>query len=225
MYKREHIDFTYVAGDATAETLAQKLEIVLAEKPRGICLSPVVADYVLQDEYLDDLFLKVQEENILRQFVLDFPLGQGGEYAKSTIAQLLCKEGVVDEFDVVANIGSILSNDFAAFSRELKPVIGLGLPVKVIVETGYYSNDSEIIERVLDWCVRVGAFAIKTSTTVVASIDSEMKRHHVAFWRFLIDSRGYPIKIKASGGQRTREDIDAMLAAGADIIGTSSVIS
>lgn len=225
VYKREYIDFTYVLGNASRQEIALKLQTALVSKPRGVCLSPVIADYLLEDEHLADLFGSIKSEGILRQFVIDFPLGQGGELAKSFVATMLLKENCADELDVVANVGALVSNDFTSFSKELKPVVGLGVPVKVIVETGYYKDDNEMLGRALLWCVKIGAFAIKTSTTCVANIDNETKRRHVAFWRGLIEKEGYPIKIKASGGQRTREDIDALLAVGADIIGTSSVIA
>ena len=103
-------------------------------------------------------------------------------------------------------------------------MIALGRPVKVIVETGYYAGDDAVLVRAVDWCAEIGAFAIKTSTGFLQNLDNAEKRRHVRLWSARIAEHAYPLEIKDAGGKRTREDVDAALAAGADIIGASTVI-
>lgn len=226
MYRAEYIDFAYLNGDAAIDGLRKALAIVREHSPRGFCVNPSVLDLLYRFEDLQDVFFfELKNLGILRQFTIDFPLGQGGLAAKRDVAERLLKPvELADEFDVVANIGAILADDFLGFKKELRPLIALGKPVKIIVETGYYPDDNAALERALDWCVRLGAFAIKTSTGFLQNIDNTAKCRHVAFWRRLITERGYTIKIKDAGGKRTREDIDASLEAGADIIGISALI-
>lgn len=224
MYKREHIDLTYVAGKASREGLKKIIEQALVYKPRGLCLSPVVSDYLLYDGDIYELFEQLPGAGVLRQFVIDFPLGQGGVNGKFAIAEYLVSEGIVDEFGVVANIGAIIEDNFKQFSDEIRRVMHLYKPVKVIVETGYYAHDEETLRRVVHWCAEVGAFAIKTSTGDREKIDNNLKLVHVAIWKSIILREGYNLKIEDSGGKKTREDIDNSLLFGADIIGTSSVI-
>lgn len=223
MYKAEYTDFAYLKGDGNLDGLRRAIAIAKRHKPRGLCVNPVVAEYARRFDDISSALLA--DHGFLRQFVIDFPLGQGGVMTKYKQASGLLQPFLLaDEFDVVANVGALLSDDFQTFSDEILAVIGLGKPVKVIVETGYYPDDDGVLERALEWCHRVGTFAIKTSTGFLQGIDNETKRRHVSFWRKLIDERGYKIQIKDAGGKKTREDIDASLEAGADILGIGSLI-
>lgn len=225
MYKSQYIDFAHLKGGGRIDELRDALEQVILHKPRGVCLNPVVSDVVLYDD--DDtayLFEQLSDLAVLREFVIDFPLGQGGSRGKLLVAERLLSEELADEFDVVANVGAILDGNHRQFSDELDRLVELGKPVKVIVETGYYPTDYNILERVVHWCAEVGAYAIKTSTGFIINIDNSLKLRQVSFWKDIIDREHYGLKIKDSGGKRTREDIDNSLTAGADIIGVSSLI-
>lgn len=226
MYKREHIDLAYLAGDGRRDGLKSAIEQALTYKPRGLCLNPVVSDYLLYDGDIYEAYEQLSSAGVLREFVIDFPLGQGGTNGKFLAAEHLIytSEGIVDEFDVVANISAIMENNSKQFADEIKRVMYLHKPVKVIVETGYYARDEETLKRVVHWCAEVGAFAIKTSTGFIKNIDNALKLVHVAIWKDIILRNGYNLKIKDSGGKKTREDIDDSLMMGADIIGASSVI-
>ncbi|MDP3962990.1 MAG: hypothetical protein Q8Q39_00660 [bacterium] len=229
MYKAEYIDYAYLVGEGTPEGFEKAVGDALAHKPRGLCVNPIVQDWLASRPQLRKVFFDdLPDAGVLRQFVIDFPLGQGGFERKHESAKRLADAGLTDEFDIVANVGAILSGDYPQFAKEIAPVIELGKPVKVIVETGYYvkdgKDDETMLERTLEWCVQLGVFAIKTSTGFLKNIDNETKRRHVAFWRSFISERGYRIKIKDSGSKRSRDDIDRSLAAGADIVGCSVVI-
>lgn len=224
MYKREHIDLAYLAGDGNREGLHKTIGQALAYKPRGLCLNPIASDYRLYDGDIYETYEQLPVIGVLREFVIDFPLGQGGSNGKFAIAEHLVNEGIVDEFDVVANIGAIMENNFKQFSDEIRRIIRLHKPVKVIVETGYYAHDQKMLERVVHWCAEVNAFAVKTSTGFQENIDNDLKLVHVAMWKNLILRNGYNLKIKDSGGKKTREDINNSLMVGADIIGASSII-
>ncbi|MEO0477580.1 MAG: 2-deoxyribose-5-phosphate aldolase, partial [Planctomycetota bacterium] len=84
--------------------------------------------------------------------------------------------------------------------------------LKVILETSLLSDDE--IRQVTRWAVDAGVDYIKTST---GFIGAGVSVDHVALIKSIIpDSVG----IKASGGIRTIEQANALLAAGADKIGT-----
>ncbi|MDP1689217.1 MAG: hypothetical protein Q8L47_03770 [bacterium] len=224
MYKAERTDFAYLVGYGNRSGLKQAIKFALQYRPRGLCINPVVYDYIIQNDEIFRLYEQLGLMRILRQYVIDFPLGQGGYAGKILLAEDLIENDLVDEFDVVANIGAIINNDYEKFSSELHDLIALNKPVKVIVETGYYAHDDGPLERAVYWCANLGVYAIKTSTGIIEKIDNETKRKHVALWRNIINRNGYDLKIKDSGGKTTREDIDKSLAAGADIVGISSVI-
>jgi deoxyribose-phosphate aldolase len=86
----------------------------------------------------------------------------------------------------------------------------------VIIETCYLTEDEKI--RLCGIVTEAGADYIKTSTgfgTAGATLaDVKLFRQHI----------GAGVKIKAAGGVKTREDLEAFIAAGADRIGTSSAV-
>ena len=88
--------------------------------------------------------------------------------------------------------------------------------LKVIVETCYLTEEEKI--RLCECVTKGGADYIKTSTgfgTEGASLsDIALFRKHI----------GKNVKIKAAGGIRTKEDMEAFLTAGADRIGASGAI-
>lgn len=220
MYCAKSIDLAVLGGNAGQEEILGGIGAAAVHLPRAVCLNPAAADIPAVRARLDDL----RSAGVLRAFVIDFPLGQGGRIGKLASAESLLRLGAVDEFDVVANIAAILRDDFGVFEAEVAPIVALGLPVKVIVETGYYPNDDGVLIRAADWCAAIGAYAIKTSTGVLENIDNETKRRHVALWASHIRDRGYQLAIKDSGGKKTRGDIELSLASGATIIGSSRVI-
>lgn len=220
MYQAKSIDLAVLGGAAPEDVIQAGITNALEHLPRALCLNPSAADLEAVRAGLTEL----RSAGVLRAFVIDFPLGQGGRTGKLAGAESLLRLGVADEFDVVANVAAIVGGDYAVFEAELAPVVDLGRPVKVIVETGYYAEDVVVLARALDWCAAVGALAIKTSTGMLKNIDNAAKRRQVALWDARIRDRGYQLAIKDSGGKRNREDIDLSLQSGATIIGSSQVI-
>lgn len=215
------IDYALLKPGGTLDEFYAALDVALKQTPRGFCVNPDVLDLVVKNRDTERAFSDLRRKGVLRQFVVDFPHGRGGVSAKITVPRRLFE--YADEFDVVANVGALLDDDKARFVREIKPLVDLGKPVKVIVETGHYPDDVEVLERAVHWCAEVGAFAIKTSTGFEPKVENEKKRQHVRLWKRLIGDSGYNLKIKLSGGQKTADDVDKALGAGADIIGASTV--
>ena len=123
-----------------------------------------------------------------------------------------------NEIDMVVNIGDVKNKEFDKVTDEikaLKEVAGSKI-LKVIVETCYLTEDEKIA---LCRCVTEGgADFIKTSTgfgTAGAQLeDIELFKKYV----------GPTVKIKAAGGIRTKEAIEAFLNAGCDRIGCSAAV-
>ncbi|MFN8564510.1 MAG: deoxyribose-phosphate aldolase [Anaerolineae bacterium] len=130
-----------------------------------------------------------------------FPAGGTHTAIKRAEAIQLVADGI-DELDMVINIGKLRSGDDQYVLAELRSVISaVAVPVKVILETHYLTNDQ--IERASAMCIEAGAKYIKTSTGW-AKTGATME--NVA----LITSctRGQ-IGVKAAGGIR---DLDTLVA-------------
>lgn len=149
--------------------------------------------------------------------VIGFPLGYNTTACKVAEAQEALAEGA-DEVDMVVNLGWVKEGKFDIVTEEiraLKAAAGSRV-LKVIVETCYLTEEEKVA---LCHCVTdAGADYIKTSTGFGSGgatlADVRLFKKHL----------GPKVKIKASGGMRTREDFEAFLAAGADRLGTSAAV-
>jgi deoxyribose-phosphate aldolase len=120
---------------------------------------------------------------------------------------------------MVINIGNLKNGRVDLVLDEIvrvKEVLG-GRILKVIVETCYLSKEEKAL--LCKTVTQAGADYIKTSTGFgpagAVLEDILLFREHI----------GPNVKIKAAGGIKTREDLEAFLEAGCDRIGTSSAVA
>ena len=121
-----------------------------------------------------------------------------------------------NELDMVINVGWLLAGEDDLVRRDIEAVLAAaqGRCVKVIIETCLLSD--ERIVRACEIAVEAGASFVKTSTgfsTGGATVEG------VALMARTVAGR---CKVKASGGIHTAAEAEAMVAAGASRIGTSS---
>lgn len=147
--------------------------------------------------------------------VIGFPLGANTTATKVFEVRDAIANGA-DEVDMVINIGALKDGDDAYVTdeiRQLKQAAGDHV-LKVIIETCLLSDEEKV--RACKDAVAAGADFVKTSTgfsTGGATVaDVRLMKEAV---------KGSPVKVKASGGVRTKEDMQAMIDAGAERIGTS----
>lgn len=152
--------------------------------------------------------------------VISFPHGNSELEIKLREIELAGARGA-REVDVVIDIGAIVENLWDSVEHEIVAIVDrarqLGLGSKIIIETGYLSREQ--IEGVSKIVAKAGADYVKTSTGYGprgASIDDIIIMKQAV--------RGSKTGVKASGGIRTVWDLAIMVAAGADIIGSSSGI-
>lgn len=149
--------------------------------------------------------------------VIGFPLGYNPAEAKVCEARTALRDGA-DELDMVINLGDVKNRDFDKVYEEIRALreIAGSRILKVIVETCYLTRDEKI--RLCEIVTKAGADYIKTSTgfgTAGATMeDILLFKEHI----------GSSVKIKAAGGIRTREDLEAFIQAGCSRIGTSSAV-
>jgi deoxyribose-phosphate aldolase len=148
--------------------------------------------------------------------VIGFPHGCERSAIKAAAARAAVLEGA-RELDMVLAVGALRSGAAADVRADIAAVVRAapGIPVKVILETGILT-DAE--KRLACRLVREsGAAFVKTSTGFhpcggATAVDIALMRSEV----------GPGFGVKASGGIRTLAEVQAMLAAGANRIGTSA---
>lgn len=147
--------------------------------------------------------------------VIGFPLGANTPAVKAFETQDAIANGA-QEIDMVINIGAAKVGAWDQVEADIRAVVEAanGTLVKVIIETCLLTDEEKA--KACLAAVAAGADYVKTSTgfsTGGATVAD------VALMREVV---GPDIGVKASGGVRSYEDMEAMVAAGATRIGTSS---
>lgn len=150
--------------------------------------------------------------------VVGFPLGAMASSAKAAEAAIAIADGA-SEIDMVVALGAVKAADWQSAREDIQRVFDAcgNTPLKVIFETCLLS-DEEIVQ-LCRLCSEVGVAFVKTSTgfgTGGATLE------HV---RLMADSVSTGVAVKASGGVRDLETAQAMIAAGAARLGTSSGVA
>jgi len=150
--------------------------------------------------------------------VVGFPLGVATTNAKSFEAREAVKSGA-GEIDMVINVGALKSKDYAYVLRDIEAVVEASKPagVKVILETGGLNDEEKVVACGLSKAA--GAAFVKTSTGFGPGGATV---HDIELMRRVV---GADMGVKASGGVRSREDWEKMVAAGADRIGASASVA
>lgn len=149
--------------------------------------------------------------------VLGFPHGANTTEAKLIEAITLLETGVV-ELDMVMNVGWFRSGRLDDVAEEISSLhlvcSGAGVVLKVILETGYLTDEQKVEAAAL--AAREEADFVKTSTGFGPSGAT------VEDVRLLHSAVPPHVGVKAAGGICTLAQIQELVAAGASRIGTSS---
>jgi deoxyribose-phosphate aldolase len=150
--------------------------------------------------------------------VINFPLGASYTYAVAAEALAVINTGI-EELDMVQNLSAVKSGHILHSYELIRNIAEIcrsnNVLLKVILETCFLTED-EIIACCL-YAKKAGADFVKTSTgfgTAGATVENV---------RLMRATVGPKVGVKASGGIRTREQALAMVEAGANRIGASSV--
>lgn len=202
-----HVDHTLLKAFATWEDIRLLCDEAVEYKTASVCIPPCYVKRI-HDTYGDKL-------NICT--VIGFPLGYSVTEAKMAECAQSVKDGV-NEIDMVINISDVKNKQYEKVENEIAAVknnIGHRI-LKVIIETCYLTDEEKI--RMCCAVTNAGADYIKTSTgfgTAGAAMeDVRLFKRHI----------GPDVKIKAAGGIRTLEDMEAFINEGCSRIGTSSAI-
>lgn len=203
-----HVDFTLLKAFATWDQIKALCDQAVAMHTASVCIPPSFVKAV-KHTYGDTLRICT---------VIGFPLGYNVTSVKVLETAQAVADGA-DEIDMVVNIGDVKSGLWDKVTSEIKAVRRAcpGKVLKVIIETCYETEEEK---TALCRCVTEGgADYIKTSTgfgTAGATLeDIRLFAAHI----------GPGVKIKAAGGIRTKEAMEAFIAAGADRIGASANLS
>lgn len=151
--------------------------------------------------------------------VIGFPLGANTTETKRFEAEQAIENGA-EEIDMVINVGQLKAGNYDYVFKDVNQVVLAAKKhnavCKVILETALLTDEEKIKACII--CKHAGADFVKTSTGFSkggATVGD------VALMKYVV---GSSVGVKASGGIRSREDANAMIASGADRIGASASV-
>ena len=200
-------DHTLLRPDATAGEIAQLCDEGIRYGVASVCIPP--CHVAGAKRYVGDR-LKICT-------VIGFPNGYSSPRTKAFETQEAVRAGA-DEIDMVINLAMVKDCAWESLLEEIQGVRAFtqGKILKVIIETCLLTEEEK---RMLCSIVSAsGADYIKTSTGFSTG---GATREDVALLRACCEEH---VKVKASGGIRTLQDAEDLIALGADRLGTSRIV-
>jgi deoxyribose-phosphate aldolase len=206
------IDHTLLKAQATVEQVSKICQEARVYKFASVCLNPV---------FIPQAVRELEGSGVPVCTVIGFPLGATLTEAKVDESLSAIKAGA-KELDMVLPVGLLKSAYYQEVYDDIAAVAHTchehGALLKVIFENCYLDNFEKIMASLL--CKEAGVDFVKTSTgfgSGGASLED------VALMRAVV---GGPqeMGVKAAGGIRHWDDVQAMIKAGANRIGASSGI-
>lgn len=200
------IDHTILKPVASKEDVCRICDEAKQHGFFSVCINPYWVAYA--KELLKGTDVKVCT-------VIGFPLGANTTAVKEYETRDALKNGA-DEIDMVINLGALKSGDYDTVLNDISAVRKAceGHILKVIIETSQLTEEEKV--KTCELAAKAGADFVKTSTGFTGGGATAAD---VALMRKSVPAN---MQVKASGGVRSREDFDAMVAAGATRIGASS---
>lgn len=203
----QRIEHTLLKPEATVKDIMRLCDEAQKYHLYAVCVNPC---YVPLAKHL------LQGTEVKVVTVVGFPLGATFSSVKALEAKTAMEEHA-DEIDMVMNVSAFKTGDYAAVTEDIRRVVEAAAPcpVKVIIEAAcLMPREKRTACRII---ADGGAKFVKTSTGFgkggATVEDVKLLRE---------EADKYGLKVKAAGGIRDAETAKAMVAAGADRIGTSA---
>ena len=203
------IDHTNIRPGATEDDIKKTCEEAREYGFRGVCVNPQWVKLAKEE---------LRETNIKVVVLIDPPMGVSPHQIRVDQCEK-AKEDGADEIDIVMNIIDLKYKKHNEVFNNFKEITTI-LPTKIIIGTGYLTDEE--VRKASELVKASGAFCVKTSTErdPLDSLELEEKAKHL---RIMKDSAS-GLVIKAAGNIKSLKDVEMMVEAGADIIGTSNGI-
>jgi deoxyribose-phosphate aldolase len=146
---------------------------------------------------------------------IDLPYGTMTSAGKAYQANQLVQDGV-EEIDLMPNVGFLLSGMEKEYFEDIRGVVeaAKGIPVKIMLELPLLNTQQR--ERAVALSIEAGVAYLKNASSGAVGV---AKSEEIRYLRRLAPAH---IRIKASGGIKTAQQVRDLLAAGADLVGTSA---
>ena len=229
----DYIDSTYLktseqAGLSDEETNRMVTKTIQDAMDNKMKLVMILPEYV----GLARQMIKEYGSRLLIGTVIGFPNGDTGQGAKMDEAIQAIEDGV-DELDFVVDYKAFKNGDLDTIRYEVSEGTAIGIDdgkvVKWIIESAALTNEeiaelTGLIRKIVVETVgpeKANNVFVKTSTGFYVPEDGGPGGATTDAVSIMSANAG-PMKVKASGGIYSREDLEKMVDAGASRIGTSA---
>ena len=202
------IDHTNLHADATEADMKKLCDEAKKYHFKMVAINEVQSKFCAE---------QLQGTDIDTGAAISFPLGQTTIECKLFETKDALQNGA-NEIDYVVNLTQGKAHNWSYLKNEMQQMVELchqkDVPCKVIFETCYLTEEE--IKQLALIAKDVKPDFIKTSTgfgTAGATVENV---------KLMKETVGPDVKVKAAGGIRNTDDFLAMVAAGAERIGTSS---
>lgn len=203
-------DHTILKPDCTLKNIQQLCSEATEYHFAAVCVPPY---------FVKEASNLLSKGDIRKATVIGFPMGYSTTAAKVEEIKRAIDDGA-DELDVVINLCAVKSGNWNYVSQDIDRMTTAahlrGKIIKVILETGLLQEEE--IRRLCSICNEIRPDFVKTSTGFSAGGATV---EVVQLLHSLVDPH---IKIKASGGIRSRADAENLIQAGAQRLGSSSSV-
>ncbi len=204
------IDHTILRPDATIEDVRKVCAEALQHGFASVCVNPARVALVASE---------LRGSKVKTCSVAGFPLGATTTAAKVLEAEIAIRDGA-QEVDMVINVGALKDRDYHWVMSDIQSVAEAchagQARLKVIIEACLLDDSEKVIACAI--AKLAGADFVKTST---GFSKSGATAADVALMRRVV---GPEMGVKAAGGIRTLEDLQAMVKAGASRVGASASV-
>ena len=203
----KYLDDTLLKADATPEQIVKICEEAKTYGCASVCVN---------SSYVPLVAKELSGSEVKTRCVIGFPLGACTSESKAAETADSIEKGA-NEVDMVIQIGRAKAGEWDYVKSDIEAVVKAAAGkaiVKVIIETCLLTDEEKI--KACQIAKEAGADFVKTSTgfsTGGATVEDI---------RLMRETVGKDMGVKASGGVRDFEKVQAMIDAGATRIGTSS---
>jgi deoxyribose-phosphate aldolase len=205
------IDHTLLKPEATSEQIVNLCEEAKKYQFKAICLNSVYVPLAVKT---------LAGSNVKICTVVGFPLGMSTTETKLTEALMAISSGA-HEIDMVIALGKLKDRNLNYVTQDIKTLADLcrskNATLKVIIETCLLTDEEK--RMACECALKAGAHFVKTSTGFSTGGAT------VADIKLMKEVVGDKLEIKASGGIKSLEFANELIAAGATRLGTSSGVS
>jgi deoxyribose-phosphate aldolase len=208
------VDHTYLKPYATRERIGVLIEEARSWGTRAVCIQPLWVGWA-------NKYIRSNEIDLKLDAVLDFPFGVLTTDQRVSIIKRMA--GLVDEVDIVVQIGYVRSGMYENVRRDLHEVVtsahDSGILIKVIAEDAYTTRAEKT--KLYEIICESGADFIKTSTgfaerefaTSIGNGGTGALVENVRLMDETARRLGSKIGIKAAGGIRSYSNASELLEA------------